>query len=1042
MIHKSKLTRIAAAIALSVSLASTAMAQETSSGISGKIIGPQGNAAQGATLTIIHTPTGSVKEVTVNEQGQFSVKGLRVGGPYTVMISSDKLEGKVYENVYLDLNSPLQLNAQLATRNNVERITVTGAADYFANAGSSGVFGEDQISNTATFNRDIKDIVRMNPLAVVDPSGTELSIAGTNPKYNSLTVDGVGLNDTFGLNSNGYPAQRPPISLDAIEQISIEYAPFNARAADFSGGKINVVTKSGTNEFHGGVFYEWVPENGTAKDTRGDEVQKYDFDNSEKSMGVHVGGPIIKDKLFFFVNYEKWEEDVIFNYDLTTLANHSVTTAEVDQVVNGFQSVYGLTDAIGGAPAPDSDEKTLIKLDWNISDNHRADLTYSYQENTAARNYTDDDFTVNLASNAWSQDSKTTVFSSHLFSDWTDDFTTEVNLSYKDYEQASNTVSDLGEISIRTENGTIVAGQDQNRHANVLANETWDFGLHATYLAGDVEYKFGVEAQKVWNFNIYGRHSKGTWSFDSIEDFLNKAPSGLVYSNAYTNNINDIAYDVDSVRYSLYGQAEFELFEDFDVTAGLRYEKLTVKDSPAYNANYEDTYGYDNTYNMDGESLFLPRVAFNWVVNDDVTLRGGVGRFSGGMPLVWISNAYTNDGLTLVNAGSSVTNAAIANPDNVNFSNVPESVKDSLVPGAGSTNTIDRGFNMPSDWRYQLAVDYVFDVPALGDNFAWTNEITYVDRTDAPYWIDQSREKIGETVEGRTIWGSRYQGDAAQNWDLQLTNVDDGGRSIIFTSALSKKWDNGFSLSTSYTHQDITEVNPGTSSTATSNYQYEVTENRNDPLVGTAYYEIEHRFVLNLGYETELFAGYKTNINLFAERRSGRPFSWTLGAYKDGDLGDQEYFDDSDIYLPYLPSGANDPAFDFNAGLSYDQIMAIAKAAGVDGYAGDYIDKYSDTQPWLTTVDLAINQELPGLFEGHKGKLYFTIQNFANLLNNDWGKSYRMAFPQRILYDYDVNASGQYVLQEAFGGTNTDNFDTFDVEESTWKIKVGVRYTF
>ena len=212
--------------------------------------------------------------------------------------------------------------------------------------------------------------------------------------------------------------------------------------------------------------------------------------------------------------------------------------------------------------------------------------------------------------------------------------------------------------------------------------------------------------------------------------------------------------------------------------------------------------------------------------------------------------------------------------------------------------------------------------------------------------------------------------------------------------------------------------------------------------MGTAYYEIKHRFLVNLGYTHQFFEGYNTNVNLFFERRSGQPFSWVLGAYQDGGLGDQSEFDDSDVYLPYIPSGANDAAIDFSSGLSYDEIMAIAEQAGVAGSAGGYVSKYSSTQPWITTVDLAISQEIPGFVEGHKGRIYLNIDNFANLLNSDWGKVYDLSYPQQILFDYDINEAGQYVYSEAYGGTDTSNYNSFDEEQSTWRIKVGVKYSF
>ncbi|MEG3765375.1 TonB-dependent receptor [Alteromonas sp. 14N.309.X.WAT.G.H12] len=1035
-------SRIAMAVALSIGLATSAVAATgQSSAMRGTIVGPMGNPAAGSKITIIHQPSGTVKEVVVNEDGLFSARGLRVGGPYMIVVESEKFQSRIIEDVYLDLNDTFELDASLESLSDVERITVTGTRDFFSNNGSNSVFDESKIQNAPTFNRDIKELVRNNPLAVVSADGEELSIAGSNPKYNTFTVDGVGVNDTFGLQDNGYPTSRSPVSLDAISQISVEYTPFTARAGKFGGGNVNVVTKSGTNEFHGTMFYEETPFVGTAKDKKLNNTT-YDVDNNETTYGFTIGGPLIKDKLFFFGSYEKWEEDAGTTYNEDIYDDELVDAA--NEVISILSSTYGLEDSIATSADPDEDEKILIKLDWNINNDHRADFTYSHQENTAAQVFNDDSDTIYLQSNTWTLAQENTYYTAHVYSDWTPDFQTEISLSYKEFDQQSITATDWGEINIDTADGSdsgysIVAGTDENRHANVLKNEVWNFAVHATYLAGDVEYKFGAELEDTWNYNLYGRDSLGTWYFDDLDDFEDKTISYFEYSNAYTNDVQDLAYDVSSTTYSLYGDATYELFDNFTVTGGLRYEYLTVADSPSENSNFVSTYGFSNTENLDGFDILLPRFSFDWALNDDLTVRGGVGRFYGGMPLVWISNAYTNDGVTKDSvAYSSLDSSA------VDFTSVPEVAQAALTQGAGSTNSIDPDFELPSDWRYQIAADYVFDVPGLGENFAWTNEFTYVDRQNAAYWVDLSRVDNGNsTVEGRIIWDNVYDGtDYEGNYDIQLTNSKDGGRSILFTSALSKQWDNGFRFNASYTHQDITEANPGTSSTAESNYQYEVTVNRNEPLVGTAYYEIEHRLVMNLGYTHQFFEGYNTTFDLFFERRSGRPFSWVLGSYQDDDLGDQSEFDDSDIYLPYLPSSDSDPAFDFDAGLSYDEIMAIAEEAGIAGSAGGYAGKYTKTQPWITTMDLSISQEIPGFAEGHKGKIYLNIDNFANLLNSDWGNVYEMQYPQAILYDYDINDEGQYVLYEAYGGTDTSNYDSFDEEASTWRIKVGIKYMF
>ncbi|MFT5674721.1 MAG: hypothetical protein ACI808_000645 [Paraglaciecola sp.] len=1017
-------------------------ASDTSSTITGSVQSESGAVLSDVIIEITHTPSGTTKELTSNQVGEYRARGLRVGGPYTITISSANYETKELKNVFLQLDDNYKLSTILVALTEIETITVFGKPALNTRQGSRSIFSGKDIEQSALVNRDIKDLVRSNPLAVVDSTGTELSIAGSNPKFNSFNVDGVAVSDTFGLNANGYPAQRPPISINAISQISIDYAPFNVRASKFTGGTINVVTKSGTNELSGDIFYEWTPTNGQAVDDKlslDDEGQptEFDFNNDEVTFGATLGGAIIADKLFYFASYEEWSDEIIFNYDLDSLQGHNVTVSETQQVLTAFNEVYGLTDSIGDVPPSDSDKKILLKLDWNINNAHRADFTYNNQKNSAALNYTNSSSRINFASNQYSQDSETSIFVTHLFSDWNDEFSSEFSLSFKDHEQAANTTSNWGEINILTASGSIVAGQDKNRHGNIKSNQTTTLAFHGVYLLDEIDYKFGVEIEDIENSDLFARSAAGRWWFDSIADFENKTPRTAAYSNAFTNDMNDLEATIESSNYAFYAEAKGELFDGFVVSGGLRYESLSVDSAPSYNANYLATYGFSNTGNADGIDILLPRVSFNWELSEKLTLRGGVGRFSGGTPLVWFSNAYTNDGVTNTSATSEAVAATIADPANVVFDSVPASLQNSLVAGDGSTNTIDSNFTMPSDWRYQIAADLSFDIPGVGRDFFWSSELIYVDRQDAAFWIDQSRFKTGETVEGRTIWGNIYDDD--RRYDIQLSNSDDSGESTIITTSLNKHWDSGVKLNTSYTNQDITEVNPGNASTADSSYFSEVTINRNSPLLGRAFYEIEHRFVVNLGYENEFIEGYNTSFNLFWERRSGRPFSWTLGRESRDDFGDQR--SNSKAYLPYLPESANDPAFDFSD-LSYEQIMTIASDAGIDQYAGAYVPKYSGTQPWLTTMDLAITQELPGLISGHKGQLYFIIDNLANLLNDDWGKSYRISSRQQILFDVDINAEGQYILSEARAGTNTNNYNQFRVEQSAWSLKVGVKYQF
>lgn len=1019
-----------------------ALAEVTSSTVTGSVQSGSGVVLSDVTIEITHIPSGTSKKIITNQAGEYRSRGMRVGGPYVITVSSANYKTKEYNNVFLPLDDTYKLPTVLALQSAIETITVLGDPASHSRHGSLRVFSAQDIEKSALVSRDIKDLVRSNPLAVVNSIGTELSIAGSNPKFNSFNLDGVAVNDTFGLNANGYPARRPPVSINAISQVSINYAPFDLRASNFTGGSINVVTKSGNNTFAGDIFYEWTPTNGQAIDDKlnlseAGQPTKYDFNNDEVTFGGTLGGAIIEDKLFYFVSYEEWSDEIIFNYNLDSLDGHNVTINETQQVLTALSEVYGLSDSIGNVPPSDSDKKILLKIDWNINKLHRADLTYNNQKNSAALNYTNSISRINFASNQYSQDSETSFLTTHIFSDWNDDFSSEFSLAYKDHEQAANTTSNWGEININTASGNIIAGQDKNRQGNVKSNQSTNIAFHGLYLWQDIDYKFGVEIENIKNSDLYARSSAGRWFFNSIQDFENKTPRTVIYSNAYTNDRRDLTAIIESTNYAFYAEASGELFEDFTVSGGLRYESLSVDSAPKYNAKYFATYGISNTENVDGIDILLPRVSFNWRFSEPLTLRGGLGRFTGGTPLVWFSNAYTNDGITNVSPTSAAVAATIADPASVSFDTVPATLQDSLVQGDGSTNTIASNFTMPSDWRFQFAADLSFDIPGVGDDFIWSSELLYVERQDGAFWTDQSRFKSAETVEGRTIWDNIY--DDERRWDIQLGNSKDSGQSTIISTALNKRWDSGLALNGSYTHQNITEVNPGNTSTAEAGFFDEVTINRNTPLKGRGFYEIEHRFVLNLAYEHEFIQGYNTAFSLFWERRSGRPFSWTLGREARSDFGDQR--SNTKVYLPYLPENASDPTFDFS-GLTYQQIMTIAKDAGIDQYAGDYVAKYSANQPWLTTMDLAITQELPGFTSGHKGRLYFIIDNFANLLNDDWGKSYVISSRQQVLFDVGINAQGQYVLAEASGGTNTNNYNQFRLEQSTWSLKVGIKYQF
>lgn len=1070
-----RLSRITGALVLALGLSTSALAADTSSSMRGKILGPEGNVASNVKIQLIHTPTGTVSEFVTSENGTFNAKGLRVGGPYTVIIDSDKFRDAELSNIFLSLGETYRLKEQLAPMS-VERIQVTGARYLQDVGGSNSVFGEDAINNTPSFNRDIKDVARMNPLASINGNG-ELVIAGGNPRSNALTVDGINQNDDFGLNYGGYPTQQPPVSLDAIEQISVDVSPFSAKKGNFGGGTINAVTKSGTNDFKFSGFYEtstpsmagdvdnesqifaeneWgsldpvLDENGN----RTYETTKVAPIETQQRFGFNVGGAFIEDELFYFVNYGNWSSKLEMDYGFDgsgATHEYDVTEANFNEFLGHLSNEYGFEDSLGGNPK-DTNETLLAKLSWNINDDNRLDFTYQWQDDKDDRNFGTGGSTVMLDSSRYTYLSKMNNFAAKVYSDWTENFTTEIGISYKDVASDSDTNSDLGSVTVEEyyKGPEYQFGTDVYRHANKSETQNFILSIDATYLLGEHEINFGGQYERLRLYNLFAQNSLGSWEFDSLDDFGDKklgefrGDYDFSYDNAYTNDANDTAFDAVRSQISLYIEDTVYLTDDVEMTLGVRYERLSSADEPMLNEAFQDTYGYTNQANLDGLDIILPRVNVTWLATDDITVRGGVGRFQGGIPNVWYTNPFTNDGITLVSASQNAVNDYYDNNPVVDITQVPQEIQDSMAKGAGSTNYNDHNYELPSSWRAQLGFDLMFDVPVLGDNFKWTTEFMYHIKENEAVWKNTSIEQAGLAADGeRVINESIYSGDLEDNFDIMMTNAEEDGRSLILSTALAKAWDNGISMTMSYAHQDVTENQAGSSSRAQSNYKHNVIKNRNQDMVARGHYEVEHSFKMTFNYNTELFAGYQTNFNAFFERRSGRPYSTVMGMYKDDDFGDTKDFYSNSAYLAYIPTGADDPNVNWDeSDLSWDELSVLMSQAGISP-SGSILDRNTGTQPWVTTLDIGIKQEIPGFTKGHKGQVFLMIDNFANMLNDEWGVEKRMTYPNQALYDLGgLDDQGRYIIDPRFNGADTRNYDTIVKSSSSWQMKVGISYKF
>jgi len=1040
MFKSNTIYRIAAALALSMGFVFSAGAQETSSGISGRITGPEGSPATGTEVTIIHLPTGTARSATVGDNGAFSFSGLRVGGPYELILNSDTYDSATVSDIFLDLGEPSTIDYQLETLSEIDRVRVTASqvASYtFGQTGPSSVFNLDDLENAPTVNRDIKDVIRNDPRIYIDESFNDaIQCAGASPRFNSLTLDGVRLNDNFGLNSNGYPTESMPFSYDAIEQVAVELAPFDVEYGGFTACNINAVTKSGTNRFSGGLFYDYTSDSLAGDEIEGEEIDTGNY--TEERYGFNVGGPIIEDTLFFFAAYEKREGIRQHNYNFSR-----VTDQELDEIAQISRDLYGYDPGGFKPSSPVEDEKIFLKMDWNISDRHRASLSYNWNDGFTISESDLGSTQIPFDGHFYERGAEIETFVGSVFSDWTDNFSTELRIGNTTLDNRQNSVdaaSGFGEVQVRTADGaTVYLGPDDSRQANQLNWENFTFKLAGTYLAGDHAITAGVEHEDLDVFNLFMQHRIGEYRFRSIDDFRAGLADRIYYNNAAgTNDPNDVAASFSFATTTLYIQDEWYVTPDLTLLYGLRYDEYSSDDRPRLNQAFDEFYGFPNTGNLDGKDLLQPRLGFNYSINDDLELRGGFGLYSGGNPNVWVSNAYSNDGVTQIFARefnipgwdsgtSSVFDLArvgngpvVAAPPQALFDYV---ANQDTFGSPSFTVAVDPNFDIPAEWKYALGLTWMAPQEILVQA-----DVLYTDKQDAPIYLEPAREVETVLFDGRPVY-------SGSNQTFLLTNVDgDSGDALTLSLAATKEFDFGLDVSLAYAYSDSTDVNPMTSSVAGSNYANFATFDPNNPGPEVSNYNIPHRFTLRLAYDKEFFAGYSTRFTLFGSASEGRGMSYTYGDDFDDFVGDGRSGGGRQlIYVPLV----DDPNVIYGEDFDLDAFNAFVSSEGLS--RGRIMPRNSVNGDWWTKFDLRVSQEIPGFFRDHRASAFLVIENLGNFLNDDWGVLKQGNFVSESVVDASINENGQYVYNTFFGADQRENIQR---GASLWEVRVGVNYKF
>ncbi|CAN4278424.1 TonB-dependent receptor [Pseudoxanthomonas sp. LjRoot125] len=1117
--------------------AAPAFAQSTSAGVGGLVTDNGGQPVVGAEVTITHVESGTVSRATTDASGRYTARGLRVGGPYQVTITKSGSGTKTEDNVFLTLNQVNTVNAaltgDLTTLETVTAVGFAGGSEVFSatKMGSGTSVDRVTIENLPSVNGNIQDYMRLDPrVTFSDRASGSITAGGQNPRFNKITIDGVSASDTFGLEGNNMPTQRQPVSMEAIEAIDINLSNYDVTMSGAAGANVNAVTKSGTNEFHGSVYGtyrdgDWFGDYparvaGATIDVTDRPFDEYD---DEKTWGITLGGPIIKDKLFFFANYEKFKQANIGPAGKTLGTNPlssggaDFDAADVAEVQRIARDVWGFDagDLSGGG---DTElEEYALKLDWNISDAHRASLRYSKLEQNRVRPEASTASVLALSSNWFNHVKTVESYVGQLFSDWSETFSTEFKVSYRDYSAVRVSPTNAPTIQVYFDDGittngnnnpigtnsnsfagldAIRLGTERSSPGNALLTETWNYFGAATWTLGDHDLKFGAEYSENEIYNFFLQDSWGNYSFyvplvNGVSDFSNLINGRYFDYDLQTNPTNP---DAIAARYKnkslgFFVQDTWYVTPNLTLTLGVRADKPEASPNPPFNecfaaapgtanaactgGTYTGGFGIANNNTYNGDYIIQPRFGFNYTFDWErpAQLRGGVGLFQGDAPQVWVGNAYSSTGMNYISY-QNYTNPTLVpfSPDGLN-QNVP-------AGGAGvrNVNAISDDFELPSVWKANLAIDVetpwngvVASAELLLTDVK--NGLFYRTLNVGPgyigpdgrvlYWNPNSARPFGNTTAGTGTLapnGART-GRNAYFGDVFLLENTNKGKGQQLTVSLTKPFssDSDWSWSIGYTRTNAEEVSALTSSTAGSGYGSQYGFSINEPTSSTARYEIKDRFSGSLNWSHKFFGDYATQVGLFYEGRSGRPYSYIF----TGDAnGDNRTFND----LFYVPAGPGDVLFgslSATGQFTADPVMEarfwewLSTQEGLSRYKGTYAPENGFTTGWVNTFDIRISQELPGFFKGHKSKVWLDIQNVGNLINKDWGH----------VIDYGFNANnavaslqgiynGQYVYGyrgnlngvPEFGQTTAlglpTNADSQTNGISQWSLQVGLKYEF
>ncbi len=1050
----------------------------TTAGLNGKITDNSGAPLTGANILAVETSTGAQYGTISDDKGFFRLPNMNPGGPYTFTITFVGFQSYMQTDVFLNLGQTLKIDVKLneatTTLKDVEILGVQNDIFDGNRTGTQTNISNESMTRMPTLGRNITDFTRLTPQAKVTSNGG-LEVGGMNNRYNAIFIDGAVNNDVYGLaesGTNGGQTGISPFSMDIIDQFTISVAPYDIKQGGFAGAGINAVTRRGTNEFSGSAYYYMRNENLAGKTpTDNEELEREKLaDFSSNTYGFRLGGPIIKDKLFFFANAEIQQDETPQPFDFTTYGG-DVTTEELDGLTNFVKNTYGYDPGsyTGGIRTLDG-LKLFGRIDWNISQKHKLTLRHQYTKAEQVTPGAPSSTNIVFSNAGIAFPSTTNSTALELKSIFSNKYSNDLIIGLT-FVRDDRDPMEANFPYVRIKDGTrnIYFGSEEFSTANYLSQDIITLTDNFEIYKGKHTFTVGIHNEFYKMYNLFVRQNFGSYQFDNLDAFLSGAPAyqfDRTFSavDDITGDGSAAAADFNAMQIGAYGQWDYEWTDRFNTTLGVRLDMPVFLEQPPVNEDFNENMiplieaaGYDmmgaESGKMPSPKLMVsPRFGFNWDVTGEkkTQVRGGIGIFTSRIPFVWPGGSYTNNGITtggmrLTLDTANIDDRLYFNPDWENQPSVPPTAP------SGQVDLFAKDFKFPQVLRGSLAIDQKLPWGIVGTaEFTYTktlNNVLYYN-----YRYIQSGNLTG-TGDDRPLY-TRIDLEGAKYTDFIFGTNTNKGYSYNFTVQAKKDNFYGFSAFLAYTYGRTMSMNDGVSSQNSSQWRVPNVRGKNDIDLAISDFDLGSRVVMFLSYKVEYAKFLATTIGIYYNGQSGPRYAY---GYADGStkfLGEDNQslelmyvpVDENDIYL--IDKTVNDEVLtaeqqwiDLNEFIENDEYLSTRR--------GEYAERNSSRAPFQNIMDLHFAQDFYiETKDGKRNTLQFTfdIFNFTNMLNKDWGRMYYVSgyYNNYPLVKFEGFQEDGTTPQFSFTKPKGDiwSIDDAGLVSSRWQAQIGLRYIF